>query len=101
MASALGRLQRVELSVPLIPVRGLDVRGHAADPRAPLDRGVGETDAVFAGGKLLNSLAALTLLYDGMAVSAVEPAAALAHKKTIQTFFDRCTNHGDHVLSRL
>jgi hypothetical protein len=36
-----------------------------------------------------------------MAVSAVEPAAALAHKKTIHTFFDRCTNHGDHVLSRL
>lgn len=74
---------------------------HAADPRTPFDRGIGEADAVLAGGKLLNTLAALTLLYNGMAVPAVEPAAALAHEKAIHTFLDRCTNHGDHVLSRI
>ena len=101
VAPALGRLQGVNLPVPLIPVRSLDVGSHAADSRPPLDRRIGEAGAVLAGGKLLNALAAFTLLHDGMAVSAIELAAALAHEKTIHSLLDRCTNHCDHVLSRL
>jgi hypothetical protein len=99
VAFALRCLEGVDLPVLLGPGRALDVGGHVADPRTPLHGGIGEADAVLAGGKLLNPLAALALLNNGVTVTAIELTPAFAHEKALQTFLDCCTNHGYHVLS--
>jgi hypothetical protein len=75
------------------------VGSHIAVPDAPFGSGLREHQAVCTGSELLGFLAAITLLSDGMAAAAVELAAGLAHKKTINTFFDACTNHGYHIPS--
>jgi len=75
------------------------VGGHAAEARTPLDRGIGEADAVLAHGKFLDALAALTLLNHCMATTAVESAAALVHEKAVLPLFYGFTKHEYHILS--
>jgi hypothetical protein len=44
-------------------------------------------------------LATFTLLDNRVAVTSVKLTPLLAHKKALNTFFYRCTNHGYHILS--
>jgi hypothetical protein len=91
-------LQGIQFSVTLY-LRGLQVSGHATGADPPLDRGVRKAQAVFARGKLFGFLATFTLLDNRVAVTSVKLTPLLAHKKAINTFFYRCTNHGYHILS--
>jgi len=91
-------LQGIQFSVTLC-LRGLQVSGHAAGADPPLDRGVREAYAVFAGWELFGFLATFTLLDNRVAVTSVKLTPLLAHKKAVNTFFYRCTNHGYHILS--
>jgi hypothetical protein len=76
------------------------VSGHVALPYAPLGSGVGENQAIFTGGEILDFLTTFTLLHNRMAFAAIELAAVLAHKKAFNTFFYACTNHFNHILSQ-
>ena len=98
-AGALGGFQRVQLRS-LFGARGLDnVGGHVAVPDTPFGGGLGEHQAVGAGGELLSFLTAVALLNYCVAAAPIELAAGLAHEETINTFLDTCTNHGDHIPS--
>ena len=99
VGSALGRLKRIQLPISLFTC-SLHMSGHIAGPYTPLGSGVRENEAVFTGGKILDFLAAFTLLYNRMAFAAIELAAFVAHKKTIHTLFYACTNHFNHTLSQ-
>ena len=98
-AGALRGLQRIQL-LSLFGARGLcNVGGHIAVPDAPLGSGLREHQAVCTGRELLGFLTARAFFSDRMAATAIELAAGLTHKKTINTFFDACTNHGSHIPS--
>jgi hypothetical protein len=98
-AGALRGLQRIQLWS-LFGARGLyNVGSHIAVPDAPLGSGLREHQAVCTGRELLGFLTAGAFFSDRMAASAVKLAAALTHKKTINTLFDACTNHGYHIPS--
>jgi hypothetical protein len=75
------------------------VGGHIAFPGAPLGGRFRKNQAVLAGGEILSLLAAAAGFDNSMAAATSELAAVLAHEKTLHTRLDRCTNHGDHVLS--
>ncbi len=99
MGSSLGRLKRIQFPVSLFAFF-LDMSGHVAFPYTPLCSGIGENQAIFTGGKILDFLATFTLLHNSMAFAAIELAAVLAHKKALNTFFYACTNHFNHILSQ-
>lgn len=86
MEFAFGCLQGVQLSISFI-AGFLQVCCHAAFPEAPFGGRVRKDEAVIAGGKFLNFLAAFTLLNDLVAGASVKLATFLAHEKTIQSFF--------------
>lgn len=73
--------------------------GHAAGPHPPFDGRIRKAQAVFAGWKLLDFLATLTLLNNRMAATTIELTSVLGHKEAFSPFLYRCTNHGYHVLS--
>jgi len=75
------------------------VGSHIAVPDAPFGSRLREHQTICAGRELLGFLATSALLSDRMAAATVELAAGLPHKKTINTFFDACTNHGYHIPS--
>ncbi len=60
--------------------------GHAAGSDSPLGGWVGEVEAVIAGGKFLNFLAAVALLNNLVAVTSVKLTPSLVHKKAVHTF---------------
>jgi hypothetical protein len=95
---SLGGLQGIQFPVTLC-LRGLQVSGHAAGANPPLNCGVRKAQAVFAGWELFDFLATFTLLDNRVAVTSVKLTPLLAHKKALNTFFYRCTNHGYHILS--
>lgn len=70
-----------------------------AGPDAPFDSRIREDEAILAGGKDSDFLAAFTLLNNGMAGAAVKLAAFLFHEKAVMPFFYACTNHFNHILS--
>lgn len=72
---------------------------HIADPVFPFKSRVGETHAVFPGGIINDSLAAFTLIDDGVAGASVELASSFGHEDAFLAFSYRCTNHGYHILS--
>jgi hypothetical protein len=74
------------------------VRGHVAAAKTPLGARVGESDAELTVGEILCLLAAATLLNDTVAFSAVELTATLGHEGTLNTLFQSCTKHGNHIL---
>ena len=73
--------------------------GHAALPGSPFDRRLRENKAILAGRKFFGFLAAVALLNDGMAASAIELAASLVHEKTLNTLLYAIANHGNHIPS--
>jgi hypothetical protein len=75
------------------------VSGHIAAPCSPLDGRIREYEAVSARGEFFGFLAAVALFDDRMAAPAVELTALLVHEEAVHTRFNRCTNHGYHVLS--
>jgi hypothetical protein len=75
------------------------VGGHVALPGSPLGRRLRKNQAKLTGRKLLCLLAAPACLNDGMATSAIELAAVLAHEKALYSLLNACTNHGYHILS--
>jgi hypothetical protein len=75
------------------------VGGHIAAPASPLNGWIGEYEAVSARGEFFGFLATMALVDDRMTAPAVELAALLVHEEAIYTRFNRCTNHGYHVLS--
>ena len=72
---------------------------HVAFSGSPLGTRLREDQAEFAGGEFLGLLAAVAGIHNGMAGTAIKLAAVLVHEKTLNAFFGRCTNHGNHVLS--
>jgi hypothetical protein len=81
-------------------VSGLaQVGGHIAVSCSPLNGRIREDEAVRARGEFFGFLAAIALFHNWMAASAVELAAFLAHEEAVHARFNRCTNHGYHVLS--
>jgi hypothetical protein len=74
------------------------VRGHGAAAKTPFGARVGERDAELTVGEILCLLAAATLLNDTVAFSAVELTATLGHEGTLNTLFQSCTEHGNHIL---
>jgi hypothetical protein len=74
---------------------------HVADTGPPFNSWLRKTRTVFSGGKLLDSLATFAFLNNLVAGAAVKLTPVLVHKKTLNTFFYACTNHGYHVLSIL
>jgi hypothetical protein len=77
------------------------VRGHVAAAKTPLGARIGERNAVLTGGEFLCLLAAATLLNDTVALSAVELTTTLGHEGTLNTLFQRCTKHGNHILPEI
>jgi hypothetical protein len=75
------------------------VRGHIAAAKTPLGARVGERDAVLTVSEFLCLLAAATLLNDTVAFSAVELTTTLGHEGTLNTLFQRCAKHNNHILS--
>lgn len=73
--------------------------GHAAFPGSPLDRRLRENEAVLAGGKIFDFLAAVALLDDRVAAPSIELATTLVHEKTLDTQLYAIANHGYHIPS--
>jgi len=74
--------------------------GHVAVSDSPLYGRIREVQAKIAGREFLNFIATITLFYNGIAVTPIKLTSIFVHKKTIRTFFYRCTNHGYHILSK-
>jgi hypothetical protein len=72
---------------------------HAAFPGSPFDGRLRDNQAILAGGKFFGFLAAVALLNDGMATSAIELAAGLVHEETLNTLLYAIANHGYHIPS--
>ena len=68
--------------------------GHIALTGTPLGGWFRENKTEFAGREIFGFLASVAGFDDRMTFAAGELAAVLAHEKTLDTVFDRCTNHG-------
>jgi hypothetical protein len=77
------------------------VRGHVAAAKTPLGARVGKRNAVLTVGEILCLLAAATLLNDTVAFSAVELTTTLGHEGTLNTIFQSCTKHVNHILPEI
>lgn len=75
--------------------------GHVALAHAPFGSRVWEGDTIVLSIKLLDLLAALALLHDGLALASHELATLVRHKCTINTLLYYGANHGYHILSFL
>jgi hypothetical protein len=73
--------------------------GHVATSHMPLGGRVRGNKAIFAGGVIVDFLAAFTLFNDSVACAAIKLATLFAHKETLVTFSYACTNHFNHILS--
>ena len=98
MSLTFGSLKRVQLHI-LFLAGFYQVSCHCAISYPPLDRRVGEIEAIFTGGEFFRLLAAFTLINNRVAGAAIKLAAFLAHKKALITTFCTCTNHDNHILS--
>ena len=98
VGSAFGGFQGIDLPDGFT-VGGLQMGGHVTGAHAPLHSRIGKYKAVFAGGKLLGLLAAVTLFNNRVAGASVELTSFLAHEMTIVPFLYRSTNHDNHILS--
>ena len=95
--SSLRGLERIQFGRVFLGGR-LQVGGHVATAKTPLGARVGERDAELTGREFLCLLAAITLLNDSVAFSAVELTTILGHEGTLNTLFQRCTKHDNHIL---
>ena len=78
---------------------GLHMSRHIADAIFPFYGRVRETHTIRSGGILDDSLAAITLINNRVALASIELASSFGHKDALNTFLYRCTNHDNHILS--
>ena len=72
---------------------------HIADPGFPFHSRVGETHAVSSGRDFNDSLAAVTLINNGVTATSIKLTSSFVHKDALEPLPYSCTNHDNHILS--
>jgi len=98
VGSTFGGLQGIQFRI-FHYLSGLSMAGHIADSRPPFYRRVRKALAILAGGVFLDFLTTFALLQNLVAATSIELTPCLLHKKALQPFLYRYTNHGYHILS--